>query len=75
MGARTSCTFWAPGPVQPAFDLELALYCLDPEKRWDLGSAAHYFKLPAPSLDPQSLEYQVGLLHLLKEAAPWRSSA
>ena len=58
------------GPVQPAFDLELALYCLDPEKRWDLGSAAHYFKLPAPSLDPQSLEYQVGLLHLLKEAAP-----
>jgi len=58
------------GPVRISFDLELALYCLDPEKRWDLSSTAHYFQLAAPNADPKTLEYQAALLHLLKVAAP-----
>lgn len=61
------------GPDSPAgvaFDLELALYCLDPEKRWDLDSTAHYFQIQAPPVDEKTMEYQVAALQLLRSAAP-----
>lgn len=58
------------GPVRPHFDLELALYCLDPEARWDLSSIARYFQLEAPNLDAKSGEYQAALVRLLQAVAP-----
>jgi DNA polymerase-1 len=58
------------GPVSIAFDLELALYCLDPEKRWDLAAAAHFCELPAVDIDEQAPEYPAAQLRLMQAAAP-----
>lgn len=58
------------GPVSIAFDLELALYCLDPEKRWDLAAAAHFCELPAVDNDEQAPEYPAAQLRLMQAAAP-----
>lgn len=57
-------------PVDIGFDLELALYCLDPEKRWDLASIAHYFKLEAPAVEPPAPDYQAAMLQVLQRIAP-----
>lgn len=54
----------------PAFDLELALYCLNPETRWDFTSLAEYFAKPNSILDAKSLEYQVAFLELFAAIIP-----
>lgn len=57
-------------PKNPIFDLELALYCLNPEGRWDFATIAHHFNQKSTNLDPKSLEYQGALLHLFKAITP-----
>jgi DNA polymerase-1 len=61
--------FGPRGSVQITFDLELALYCLDPEKRWNLGSIAQFFQEEAGSVDPKSAEYHSAMVRLLRAAA------
>ncbi|NMB02823.1 MAG: DNA polymerase I [Firmicutes bacterium] len=62
--------FGPKSPVQIYFDLELALYCVDPEQRWDFSAIAHKFNLPGSSLDQKDNRLQVAFVHLLKEVAP-----
>ena len=60
----------AHDPLPVAFDLELALYCLNPEGRWDFTTIATHFGEPTTNLDPNSLPYQAAYLQLLKAVAP-----
>ena len=55
----------AEDPLPVHFDLELALYCLNPEGRWDFASLAHHYGQPSVSLDPDDLRFQVAFLRLL----------
>ena len=59
----------AEGSPYNLFDLELALYCLDPEKRWDLASIAQYFKKSLGSMDPKESGYYAVYLRLYREIA------
>ena len=57
----------AEGSDLVSFDLELALYCLDPEKRWDPDVLAQHFQKPQVALDPKTLEYQAVYLRLYRD--------
>lgn len=57
----------AEGSDLVSFDLELALYCLDPEKRWDPDVLAQHFQKPQIALDPKTLEYQAVYLRLYRD--------
>ncbi len=52
------------------FDLELALYCLDPEKRWDLASVCQHFQIEPHSIDAKDPKYQGALVQVMKEIIP-----
>lgn len=58
------------GQLSVDFDLELALYCLDAEKRWDFSATASQFDLPTTNLDKKDIALQAAFTHLLKEVAP-----
>ena len=53
-----------------AFDLELALYCLDPERRWDFSAIAQYFGEAASGVDPKDPKHGAALVRLLEKVAP-----
>ncbi len=53
-----------------SFDLELALYCLDPEKRWDPGALCQHFRLPQATAGPKDGEYHPVYLRVYASAAP-----
>ena len=57
-------------PLPINFDLELALYCLNPEGRWDFPTLAHHYGQPAPALSLDELGYQVAYLRLVAAVAP-----
>ncbi len=57
-------------PLPIRFDLELALYCLNPEGRWDFATLAHHYGQPATSLAPSDLQFHVAYLRLLATVAP-----
>lgn len=59
----------AEGGTLEFFDLELALYCLDPEKRWDLASLSQYFKQPQANIEPKEEGYYSVYLRLYQEIA------
>lgn len=56
----------AEGQNAISFDLELALYCLDPEKRWDLQSLCHNYQKPQTTLDPKEPGYHAVYLRIFK---------
>ena len=58
------------GSIKIYFDLELALYCVDPEKRWGFSAIAHEFNLPDTSLDAKDIKLQAALVRLLAKVAP-----
>lgn len=57
-------------PLRVFFDLELALYCLNPEGRWDFQTIASHFQQPTTTAQPDSLEYNIALVQLLAVVAP-----
>lgn len=60
----------AEGSDAISFDLELALYCLDPEKRWDLGSLCQNFQQPSIAVDPKDKEYHPIYLRVYAQVLP-----
>ena len=50
-----------------SFDLELALYCLDPEKRWDLGAICQHFQQPETNLTVKDPGYAAVYLRIFRE--------
>ncbi len=57
----------AQGRDAIAFDLELALYCLDPERRWDLESLCDHFHESQTTMDPKEPGYQAVYLRIYKK--------
>jgi DNA polymerase-1 len=60
----------AEGSDLISFDLELALYCLDPEKRWEIDAVCHSFNLPPAGIDEKDLQLGPVYLRVFKKAAP-----
>jgi len=60
----------AEGTDLISFDLELALYCLDPEKRWELDAVCHHFKLPAAEIEAKDPKYGAVYLRVFEQAVP-----
>ncbi|MDI9412343.1 MAG: DNA polymerase I [Bacillota bacterium] len=56
--------------VSVFFDLEVALYCLNPEQRWDFAAIASHFEEASTTLNESELEYEVAFLRLLQTIAP-----
>lgn len=60
----------AEGSDLISFDLELALYCLDPEKRWEIDAVCHSFNLPPAGIDEKDPQLGPVYLRVFKKAAP-----
>ncbi|HHY09116.1 MAG TPA: DNA polymerase I [Firmicutes bacterium] len=60
----------AAEPLPVEFDLELALYCLNPEERWDLDQAGSRFKLPALPQSKKDLGFLAAGVRLLEKLFP-----
>ncbi|NLJ80093.1 MAG: DNA polymerase I [Firmicutes bacterium] len=58
------------GFLEIEFDLELALYCLNPEERWDFPRLAARYGLPDLPKSREDLRFTVCSVRLLKKAAP-----
>ncbi len=53
-----------------ALDLELALYCLNPETRWDFNTLGAHLQLPALPFAADDPKFMACSLRLLQKAAP-----
>lgn len=60
----------AAEPLAVALDLELALYCLNPETRWDFADLAAHLQLPALSFSKTDPKFMASSLRLIQKAAP-----
>ncbi len=56
--------------LKVALDLELALYCLNPETRWDFSSLAEHLQLPVPTPPSGGPKFMAAALRLMQKAAP-----
>ncbi|MGI6625107.1 MAG: DNA polymerase I [Limnochordia bacterium] len=59
----------AEGSDLVSFDLELALYCLDPERRWDLAAICARFGQPQTNLSPKEPTYPGAYLKVFQGVA------
>ena len=57
-------------PLPVALDFELALYCLNPETRWDLKGLTANWQLPGVSLPEKDPRYMASAVRVMRTTAP-----